>query len=109
MAKKISPSHSRARPDGGNAFIPDPQEGPAHTNDALAEDLAESFLESATSGEEQGEERHEQVVSEERGGPFVPSSGDEEFARGVDRSNPVGAEKAPFPVTQGTKKPRRVR
>jgi hypothetical protein len=96
--------HHHGRPDGGDAFIPDPGEGPARTRDDLAEELAEEFLGSATSGEEQGEEGHEQVVPEEEGGPFIPSSGDQEFAGGADASNPIDAERAPFPTTSAAPK-----
>lgn len=73
--KKTSPTRTapvRAlRRDDGNAFIPDPGEGAAHTDDSLAEGLAEAFLESATSGEEQGEEALNALVAEELGGPFL--------------------------------------
>jgi hypothetical protein len=41
---------SARRSDDGNAFIPDPGEGPAHTSDDLAEILAEDFVKAATSG-----------------------------------------------------------
>lgn len=73
--KKTSPLRTapvRAlRKDDGNAFIPDPGQGAAHTDDSLAEGLAEAFLESATSGEEQGEEAMNALVAEELGGPFL--------------------------------------
>jgi hypothetical protein len=87
--------------DDGNAFLPDPQSGPAHTNDDLAEMVAEEFLRSATSGEEVGEDVRNQVVPEELGGPFVPSSSDEELADGVDAANPIDAEVEPFPRAVG--------
>ena len=94
------PVHARTRPDDGNAFFPDPGQGPARVKDDLAEELAEEFLESATSGEEMGEEGHERVVPEERGGPFVITTARKEFAYDVDPSNPVDAERAPFPTTR---------
>ena len=55
MTKAPNHKHPVARherPDSGDAFIPDPGEGPAHTRDDLAEELAEEFLTSATSAEE---------------------------------------------------------
>ena len=87
------------RPDHADAFFPDPEGGPAHAPDDLAEELAEEFLSSATSGEEAANDGHEQVVPEENGGPFVPSSGAAEFADGTDESNPTDAEAEPFPTT----------
>jgi hypothetical protein len=59
------------RMDGANAFIPDPDDSGAHSDDTLAENLAEVFLESATSGEERAEEMMNELVLEEIGGPFV--------------------------------------
>jgi hypothetical protein len=89
------------RSDDGNAFIPDPEGGPAHTSDDLAESLAEEFLQSATSGEDAAEDMADQVVAEELGGPFVETSAQEEFARGTDESNPPDAEREPLPLTSG--------
>jgi hypothetical protein len=86
------------RPDSGDAFLRDPGEGPAHTKDDLAEELAEEFLLSATSAEESLPDALEGEVPEELGGPFVPSSGKREFAKGVDASNPKGARKEAFPT-----------
>lgn len=86
------------RPDGGDAFFPDPEGGPAQAPDDLAEELAEEFLSSATSGEEASETGHEQIVPEETGGPFIQTSGDTEFAEGTDEMNPPDAEVEPFPT-----------
>ena len=36
-------------------------------------------------------------VPEDRGGPFVVTTGGEEFADDVDESNPEGATREPFP------------
>jgi hypothetical protein len=91
--------HRRERSDDGNAFFPDPEGGPAHTSDDLAENMAEEFLQSATSGENVSEEAMDQVVAEELGGPFVETSAEEEFAGGTDESNPPDAEREPLPVT----------
>ncbi len=92
-----SPPARRGRSDGGDAFFPDPGSGPAHTKDALAQELAEEFLESATAAEEIASERHEEEVAEEEGGPFVISPASREFAKGLDESNPKEAEAEPLP------------
>src|SRR5690242_17842776 len=84
---KTARSHA-ARSDSGDAFLPDPKDGPARAKDDLAEEIAESFLQSATSGEEAGEEMANAVVPEELGGPFVGTTGDQEFGAGTDASNP---------------------
>ena len=78
----------------GDAFLPADS---TRSNDDLAEALAEQFLSSATSGEEAGEEAHESFVAEEEGGPFVFTRGKDEFAKGVDRSNPPGTLREPLP------------
>jgi hypothetical protein len=88
---------SRRRTDTADAFMPDPEDGPARIKDDLAEVLAEDFLRSATSGDNVDDEVMEQVVAEEFGGPFVESSADEEFAEGTDESNPIDAVPEPLP------------
>jgi hypothetical protein len=80
------------RSDSADAFFPDPQGGPARAPDDLAESLAEDFVASATSGDNVDDEVMNQVVSEEIGGPFIETSSSEEFADGVDESNPEDAE-----------------
>ena len=87
--------------DDGDAFLPDPGSGPAHTNDDLAEMVAEDFLASATSGEEQHQRHRDQVVAEELGGPFVPTSAADEMVDDVDGNNPEDAEAEPFPRAVG--------
>jgi hypothetical protein len=72
------------------------------TGDALGEELGEAFVQSATSGEDAETERQDRVISEEQGGPFVPSSAAEEFASGTDASNIAGATREPFPKTSKT-------
>jgi hypothetical protein len=95
-------SHKRRpdkrRTDDADAFIPDPDGGPARTSDDLAETLAEDFVASATSGESVNEEVFDSVVPEESGGPFVETSSHEEFAQGTDESNPADAETEPLPL-----------
>ena len=89
------------RSDDGNAFLPDPGSGPAHTDDDLAEEIAEDFIASATSGEEAGVDTRDAAVPEEFGGPFVMSNARIEFADDTDLSNPEGAEPAAFPTATG--------
>lgn len=85
------------RSDDANAFLPDPDGGPAHTNDDLAESLAEGYIASATSGEDMNDEALDQIVPEEIGGPFVETDAAHEFASGTDEANPEGAEVEPLP------------
>jgi len=63
--------------------------------------VAEEFLTSATSGEEVSEDVRNQVVPEELGGPFVPSTADEELVDDIDETNPPDAEPEPFPRAVG--------
>ncbi len=105
--KHKHPPPKRGRPDSGDAFLRDPGEGPARVNDELAEGLAEEFLRSATSAEESLSDALESEVPEEQGGPFVPSTGKQEFAKGTDASNPRGARKEAFPTPNAVPGPRR--
>jgi hypothetical protein len=89
------------RSDDGNAFIRDPEGGPARISDDLAETMAEGFLQSATSGEYASEELLDGVVTEEFGGPFIVTSAREEFASGTDASNPADAKREALPLTSG--------
>ena len=85
------------RTDTADAFMPDPEDGPAIIRDDLAEVLAEDYLRSATSGDDVDDEVMAQVVPEEFGGPFVESTAEEEFAEGTDESNPIDAVPEPLP------------
>ena len=70
------------------------------SNDPLAESFGEEFVESATSGESEAERSSsEEITSDEVGGPFVVTSGRQEYAEGTDASNPKGATREPFPRT----------
>jgi hypothetical protein len=93
------------RADDGHAFVPDNSEGPARTDDDLAEDLAESYLIAAEFGEEQMEERSDEVEPEEEGGPYTLSTAHKEFAGGTDPENPPDATREPLPNTGRTGKP----
>jgi hypothetical protein len=85
------------RSDDGNAFIPDPEGGPARTSDDLAENLAEGFLLGATQDEDADDVALDGFVPEEIGGPFVETTGAAEFAQGTDGSNPADAAREPLP------------
>src|SRR5690348_3425673 len=85
------------REDHADAFLPDPDGGPARTSDDLAEELAEEFLKSATSGEYVSEDELDREVPEESGGPFIISTARHEFARDVDASNPIDANREAVP------------
>ena len=75
-----------ARPDDGNAFLPDPADGgPTRVSDDLAEVLAEEFVQAATSAEEQSEDVRDEFVPEEIGGPFLEERIPESKKR-VDRA-----------------------
>jgi hypothetical protein len=69
------------------------------STDDLVEELGEEVVGEATSAEHEGEDRLDQEVPEERGGPFVETTGAEEFGHGIDASNPKGAKREPFPTT----------
>jgi hypothetical protein len=96
-----------ARADKANAFIGDPDDGDGavRTSDDLAEALGEDFVLAATTGENMNGDDFDQVVSEEIGGPFVETSGDEEFADGADESNPDDATSEPVPTAMRAEKP----
>jgi hypothetical protein len=68
----------RSRPDGADAFVPDPQgeHGPLPADDA--ESFAEEFIASATSAEPVEMEAQDEVVDDEVGGPFVGIEGEHE-------------------------------
>jgi hypothetical protein len=88
---------ARERPDDANAFLPDPDGGPARSPEDLSETLAEEFVHAATSGEDRDEEMLDATVPEEIGGPFIETSAEEELAGSVDDLNPSDAEPEPFP------------
>src|SRR3954451_5882201 len=87
---------ARPRTDDANAFMPDPEGGPAHIKDDLAESLAEEYLQSATRGSEADDDALDGVVPEEIGGPFVETSAAEEFANDTDDMNQPDAEQEPL-------------
>jgi len=84
-AQRAEDGHSRAFLDG--------------EKEELSEELGEAFLQAATSGEDAELERRESVIPEESGGPFVPSTGGQEFADGTDESNIAEATREALPRT----------
>ena len=92
----VPPHGVHQRTDDANAFMPDPESGPARIRDDLAENLAEDYLQAATQGMEV-EEDHDQIVPEEIGGPFVETSAADEFAHDTDEANPEDASREPLP------------
>ena len=71
----------------------------SRSRDDLVEELGEEVIETATSGEYEGQDALNREVPEETGGPFVNTTGAQEFAHGTDASNPKGAKREPFPTT----------
>jgi hypothetical protein len=101
-AGHLDPAYARGLREQSSAREPDE---PAfvkgnHADDDLAEELAEEVVEKVTSGEDEGEDVANQEVSEDRGGPFVVTTGGTEFADGVDESNPADAQREPFPLSR---------
>ena len=68
-------------------------------DDDLAEELGEEVVGKATTGEDEGEDNANRDYVEEVGGPFVVTTGGEEYAEGTDASNPEDATVEPFPKT----------
>ncbi len=91
----------RRRSDDADAFIPDPEGGPARAKDDLAELVAEEYVAGATTGQFPAEDERNRVVPEELGGPFLQANAEEEFADDVDEMNPPDADKEPFPRAVG--------
>ena len=85
------------RSDDADAFLPDPDGGPARAPEELAENLAEEFVEAATSGQDRDEEVLDASFPEEMGGPFIETGPGEELGGSVDDMNPPDAEREPLP------------
>jgi len=84
----------RARASYERAFI-----SGASSTDASAGESGDEFVWTVTSGEDGGESTLDDETSEERGGPFIETSGSDEFAYDVDESNPIDATCEPFPTS----------
>ena len=101
------------RHDDADAFIR--EDGlPAGSQDDLAEMLAEDFLKNATSGEGVDADVHDEVVTEEMGGPFVVTGAQTEFGATLNEAEEENgsddvSEKEGFPqaIAPLVVKPRR--
>jgi hypothetical protein len=71
--------------------------GRPKSSDPLASALGQEFVATATTGEAGELEAFNERIPEDDGGPFVITSGRDEFGRGRDPSNPNGATREPFP------------
>jgi hypothetical protein len=67
----------------------------------LADELGREAVMTMTSAEDQSDQLQDLTLAlgEEVGGPFVATTGGQEFARDGDGSNPPGATREPFPRT----------
>lgn len=74
---------------------------PESVGDDFAEELAETAVATMTSGEDMLTEDLDAPVDEERGGPFIETSGNVEFAGGTDESNTEDATREPLPLAHG--------
>jgi hypothetical protein len=96
--KPVGVTHlPRPRSDDADAFIRDPEGGPAHMRDDLANMLGEDFIEGATQGDEALDDQLDRTEPAEIGGPFIVTRARDELAFDVDASNPVGATAEPIP------------
>ena len=97
LAKARETRNDDNGPDSNRAFI-----AGGRSDDAVAEELGEAFLEAATSGEDRESDRNDEVTTEESGGPFVYTSGREEYALEPDESNILEATREPLPRTSNS-------
>jgi hypothetical protein len=81
-------------PESARAFIFDAKNG-----DPASEGFGEAFLEAATSGEDSEPARRDRMTPDEYGGPFVYTTGRDEFALDIDDSNIAEVTREPFPRT----------
>jgi hypothetical protein len=79
--------------DDTEAFVAKPE-----SDDDFVEELGESAVATMTSGEEALAPDLDAEVEEERGGPFVETSAQVEFAGGTDESNIAEATREPLPL-----------
>ena len=93
-AARLLAKSKEGRTNGDRAFLMGHK-----SKDPLAEELAEDAVAAMTSGQDALADDLAAEVTEESGGPFVPSTGSVEFAGGHDASNPKNADREPFPRT----------
>ena len=102
-AGHLNPAYAKQlRKQSGTSTKKDQTRGAfKYEDDDVAEDLGEEVVGKATTGEDEGEEVANAEYTEEVGGPFVVTTGGEEFAEGTDESNIPEATREPFPKTSG--------
>jgi len=93
-ADLLARSKESAQPPEPVAFTDE-----AIRDDDLAEELGEEFVHTATSGDDETQDFLDRESAEERGGPFVESTSEQELAYDTDGSNPEDATREPFPRT----------
>jgi hypothetical protein len=81
-------------PESARAFILDTKYG-----DPASDGFGEAFLEAATSGEDSEPARRDRVTPDEYGGPFVYTTGRDEFSLDVDDPSVADVTREPFPRT----------
>jgi len=72
----------------------------------FGEELGAAFVENVTGADHAESEHRAEDTIEERGGPFVVTSGVTEFATGTDASNPVDSEREAIPTVSAPQKRR---
>ena len=65
--------------------------------DSLAEELGEEFVENVTGADDAATQHRAEPTEEENGGPFVFTTGDDEYASGIDDTNPLDGTREPLP------------
>src|SRR5262245_15259380 len=76
---------------------PHSKHGLVFGDDELMRELGEEYVRSVNGAEHAADDIRDEEVPEEHGGPFITTSAAEEFAEGVDGSNPEDAEVAALP------------
>jgi hypothetical protein len=100
---KPAPSSQRSPPEPEREREEPETLIPGAEDDDLAEELGEESVEAATSGQTPAEDNLNAEVPEETGGPFVDSTGANEFGYGTDRRNGSGARPGTAPRTSRRK------
>jgi hypothetical protein len=97
-ARLLRLSRETDQHDANVGFVAGPR-----SKDAMAEQFGEETVSAMTSGEGKAADDWNEHVEEEDGGPFIATSGDEEFATGTDESNTADATREPFPKTSSSR------
>lgn len=97
-ARLLRLSRETDQHDADVGFVAGPR-----SKDAMAEQFGEEAVSAMTSGESKASDDWNEHAEEEDGGPFIATSGDEEFATGTDESNTADATREPFPKTSSSR------